>query len=312
MSENFSMCPDILECENINKKKGEDDDVRTFDLVVNTDETLQVYLKEIGKTRLLTKEKEIEIGKIIKNGSKNEAIFAKKKLAQSNLRLVVSIAKRFVGQGLPFIDLIQEGSIGLMKAVSRYDYEKGFKFSTYATWWIKQTIMRSIANQSRTIRIPVHMCEKIRHLKRAYLYLGMKLGHDPDNKELAEFLNTTEKKVASIKKALIKEPISLDSPVAEDLCVEDYIADCEYKTPHKKVEQNFMTKEIENVVSELNTREQYILKHRFGLFGEKVQTLEEIGKTIGFSKERIRQIERETLLKLRRRKQELKDYLKCG
>lgn len=290
-----------------------EDNVKTFDIVTNSEETLQVYLKEIGKTKLLTREMEYEIGKKIKSNDKKTSVIAQKKLAQANLRLVVSIAKRYVGQGIPFIDLVQEGSLGLMKAVQRFDCEKGFKFSTYATWWIKQTIMRAVANNSRSIRIPVHMCDKIRKLKRAYLQLSVELGKEPSDKELADFLRLSEQKVANIKKAIIKEPISLDTPVADDLSVEDYIADDENHSPYVTTENKFLKKDIEELLDKLNQREKYILTHRFGVGGGKIKTLEEIGHALGFSKERIRQIEREILLKLRRNSKSmaLKDYIKA-
>ena len=181
----------------------EEEKITTFDSISDENELLQIYLKEIGKIKLLKREKEIEIGKKIKSKIDNEKIIAKKKLVQANLRLVVSIAKKYIGRGLSFLDLIQEGSIGLIKAAEKFDWEKGFKFSTYATWWIRQTIVRAIANNSKTIRIPVHMMEKIRNLKRATLELSVKLGREPNCEELAEKLGTSPKKIESIKNSII-------------------------------------------------------------------------------------------------------------
>ena len=229
----------------MSEKEVQDDDIRTFDVVVNKNEILQMYLKDISKIKLLKKDDEINIGKKIKEGNKKESIIARKKLIQSNLRLVVSIAKKYVGQGILFMDLIQEGSLGLIKAVERFDYKKGFRFSTYATWWIKQSIIRAIANNSRTIRIPVHMGDKIRNLKKALLKLNVDLGREPKDEELAQYLNTTVAKIKMIKSAIIKEPISFDTPVAQDLSLEDYIADDENNLPFKNVEKNDFKKDIQ-------------------------------------------------------------------
>ena len=203
----------------------ENGEIKTFNTIANKDEILQMYLKDIGKIKLLNRSNETLIGKTIKEGTKKEAKIARKKLIQANLRLVVSIAKKYTGQGILFMDLVQEGSLGLIKAAERFDYTKGFKFSTYATWWIKQTIIRAIANNSRTIRIPVHMSDKIRTLKKALVKLHVELGREPVDEELADYLKLDVKKIKSIKKAMIKEPVSLDTPVAQDLCLEDYIKD---------------------------------------------------------------------------------------
>lgn len=251
------------------------------------------------------------IGKAIKEGTKKEAKIARKKLIQANLRLVVSIAKKYTGQGILFMDLVQEGSLGLIKAAERFDYTKGFKFSTYATWWIKQTIIRAIANNSRTIRIPVHMSDKIRALKRAIVKLSVDLGREPDDNELADYLKMDIKKVQTAKKAMIKEPVSLDTPVAQDLCLEDYIKDDIGKMPDIKTEKEFLYKDILKALDILSEKERFILINRFGISGRKTKTLEELGKILGFSKERIRQIEGEALKKLRKAKEtaELKNYL---
>lgn len=298
-----------LDSHNDDEDAGEE--VRTFNTIANKDEILQMYLKDIGKVKLLNRTNETMIGKAIKEGNKKEAKIARKKLIQANLRLVVSIAKKYTGQGILFMDLVQEGSLGLIKAAERFDYTKGFKFSTYATWWIKQTIIRAIANNSRTIRIPVHMSDKIRLLKRAIVKLSVDLGREPDDEELADYLKMDIKKIKSTKKAMIKEPVSLDTPVAQDLCLEDYIKDDIGKMPDVKIEKEFLHKDIIKALDILSEKERFILINRFGLLGRKTKTLEELGKILGFSKERIRQIEGEALKKLRKADKicELKNYL---
>ena len=309
--EDFELERILLE-GNDEEKEDVQEEVRTFSTIANKDEILQMYLKDIGRVKLLNRSGEMALGKIIKEGSRKEAQIAKKKLVQANLRLVVSIAKKYTGQGILFMDLVQEGSLGLIKAAQRFDYTKGFKFSTYATWWIKQTIIRAIANSSRSIRIPVHMSDKIRTLKKAIIKLSVQKGSEPSDEELGEYLNIDVKKVKSIKKAMIKEPVSLDTPVAQDLCLEDYIADNEGKMPGISTEKDFLNKDIISVLDILNQKERFILINRFGLGGRKTKTLEELGRILGFSKERIRQIENEALKKLRRseRAKPLKDYLR--
>ena len=303
---------EYLNCEpgdSENEENGEE--IKTFNTIANKDEILQMYLKDTGKIKLLNRTNETMIGKAIKEGTKKEAKIARKKLIQANLRLVVSIAKKYTGQGILFMDLVQEGSLGLIKAAERFDYTKGFKFSTYATWWIKQTIIRAIANNSRTIRIPVHMSDKIRALKRAIVKLSVDLGREPDDNELADYLKMDIKKVQTAKKAMIKEPVSLDTPVAQDLCLEDYIKDDIGKMPDIKTEKEFLYKDILKALDILSEKERFILINRFGISGRKTKTLEELGKILGFSKERIRQIEGEALKKLRKAKEtaELKNYL---
>ena len=301
---------DIL-FDNFLEDEEEQEEIKTFSTIANKDEILQMYLKDIGRIKLLNKNSEMALGKVIKEGSRKEAQIAKKKLVQANLRLVVSIAKKYTGQGILFMDLVQEGSLGLIKAAQRFDYTKGFKFSTYATWWIKQTIIRAIANSSRSIRIPVHMSDKIRMLKKAIVKLSVQKGSEPTDEELSDYLKIDEKKVKSIKRAMIKEPVSLDTPVAQDLCLEDYISDDEYKLPEINTEKKFLNNDILNILDILNQKERFIILNRFGLGGRKTKTLEELGKILGFSKERIRQIECEALKKLRRSQEakSLKDYL---
>ena len=301
---------DIL-FDNFLEDEEEQEEIKTFSTIANKDEILQMYLKDIGRIKLLNKNSEMALGKVIKEGSRKEAQIAKKKLVQANLRLVVSIAKKYTGQGILFMDLVQEGSLGLIKAAQRFDYSKGFKFSTYATWWIKQTIIRAIANSSRSIRIPVHMSDKIRTLKKAIVKLSVQKGSEPTDEELSDYLKIDEKKVKTIKRAMIKEPVSLDTPVAQDLCLEDYISDDEYKLPEINTEKKFLNNDILNILDILNQKERFIILNRFGLGGRKTKTLEELGKILGFSKERIRQIECEALKKLRRSQEakSLKDYL---
>jgi len=298
------------ELENIDETT-EKEEPKTFNSISKDDDLLQNYLKDVGKIKLLSFNEEQFLGKIIKEDKKEKALYAKQKLIQANLRLVVSIAKKYIGQGVLFMDLVQEGSLGLIKAAEKYDYKRELKFSTYATWWIKQAIIRAISNHSKTIRIPVHMNDKIRKYKKAYTDLSLKYGKEPTDKEIAEILKINVKRIDGIKKSIIKEPISLDTPITEDLSIQDYISDKSYKSPDAQTEKNGLKTETSKLLKYLDSREQSIIICRFGLNGEKPKTLEELGQMLGFSKERIRQIENEALEKLRKNKnlRQLKDYL---
>ena len=287
------------------------EETKTFNVIPNKDEILQMYLKDISRFKLLKKEEELEIGKAIKEEKGLAQKIAQKKLIQANLRLVVSIAKKYTGQGVLFMDLVQEGSLGLIKAASRFDYKKGFKFSTYATWWIKQSIIRAISNCSRAIRIPVHMGDKIRNYKKALIFLNVELGREPKDEEVAKYLKISLPKLQIIKNSMMKEPMSFSTPIAQDLTLEDYIQDNFKISPNEKIEKMDFKKDINSALSNLDPRARFVILNRFALRGRKQKTLEELGKILGFSKERIRQIEIEGLKKLRKMEetQYLRDYL---
>ena len=287
---------------------------KTFNTVVNNDDILQMYLKEIGRKKILTKSEEMELGRLIKEGSKKEREEAKKKLVQANLRLVVSIAKKYIGQGVLFMDLVQEGSLGLIRAAEKYDYRKNFKFSTYATWWIKQTIIRAVSNHSRTIRIPVHMLEKIRRYKKACNDIVCNNIFDSDNEIISRISGLDSKKIEEVKSAIKKEPVSLDTLVTDDLCIQDYIEDTSYLSPEVSAQNKLQKKDVKKLIKVLDKREQEIIMRRFGINNEEPKTLEQIGNAMGFSKERIRQIENGAIQKLRKVNniENLKSYLEVG
>ena len=284
---------------------------KTFSSIVNNDDILQMYLKEIGKKKMLTKAEEIELGRKIQEGTLREKEQAKKELVQANLRLVVSIAKKYIGQGVLFMDLVQEGSLGLIKAAEKFDYKKNFKFSTYATWWIKQTIIRAISNHSRTIRIPVHMLEKIRKYKRACSLASINNDMEFDEKTISKLSGLDSKKIDDVKNALKKEPVSLDTFVTDDLCIQDYVEDTSYSSPENNAQKLLQRKDIVRLLKTLDKREEEIIKKRFGIDNNEPKTLEQIGNSLGFSKERIRQLENIAIQKLRKVEQieNLKTYL---
>jgi RNA polymerase primary sigma factor len=274
---------------------------------VSVDDPVRMYLKEIGKIPLLTTEEEIELAKRMENGDEE----AKRKLAEANLRLVVSIAKKYVGRGMLFLDLIQEGNLGLMKAVEKFEYKKGFKFSTYATWWIRQAITRAIADQARTIRIPVHMVETINKLVRVQRQLVMELGRDPTPEEIAAEMEMEVDKVREIMK-IAQEPVSLETPIGEeDSHLGDFIPDEEILAPADAATFTMLKEQLIEVLDSLTPREQKVLKLRFGLEDGRARTLEEVGKEFDVTRERIRQIEAKALRKLRHpsRSKKLKDFL---
>ncbi len=289
----------------------DDDEPRTFNSISNDDDILQMYLKDIGKVKLLNSKEEKALGKEIKEGKKSDAEIAKRKLVQANLRLVVSIAKKYIGQGVLFMDLVQEGSLGLIKAAEKFDYSRNFKFSTYATWWIKQTIIRAISNNSRTIRIPVHMTDKIRKYKKMYTTLSFELGREPTDTEVAQRLGITLKQLMAVKKSIIKEPISLETPVTDDLNIGDYIEDKSYRSPEIQTKNNVLKGSIEDLLSTLPEREKKIISCRFGINGEAPRTLEQLGEIMGYSKERIRQLEDSALTRIREKKelQHFRDFI---
>lgn len=275
---------------------------------VKINDPVRMYLKEIGRVDLLSGEEEIVLAERIEKGDEE----AKRRLAEANLRLVVSIAKRYVGRGMLFLDLIQEGNMGLIKAVEKFDYRKGFKFSTYATWWIRQAITRAIADQARTIRIPVHMVETINKLIRVQRQLLQDLGREPSPEEIAEDMDLTPEKVREILK-IAQEPVSLETPIGEedDSHLGDFIEDQDATSPSEHAAYELLKEQLEDVLDTLTDREENVLRLRFGLDDGRTRTLEEVGKVFGVTRERIRQIEAKALRKLRHpsRSKRLKDFL---
>ena len=275
---------------------------------VAVDDPVKMYLKDIGRVPLLTSEEEVELAKRMLEGDEE----AKKKMSEANLRLVVSIAKRYVGRGMLFNDLIQEGNLGLMKAVEKFDYTKGFKFSTYATWWIRQAITRAIADQARTIRIPVHMVETINRQVRAQRQLLQELGREPKPEEIAEFMGITPEKVVEIQK-IAQDPVSLETPIGEeeDSHLVDFIEDTKATPPSDVAAQTMLREQLIAALHKLTPREEKVIRLRYGLDDGKQRTLEEVGKEFNVTRERIRQIEAKALRKLRNpsKSRKLKDYL---
>ncbi|MCI2254511.1 RNA polymerase sigma factor RpoD [Domibacillus sp. 8LH] len=298
--------PNIQELE----KENEEFDLNDLSVPpgVKINDPVRMYLKEIGRVDLLSAQEEIELAHRIEEGDEE----AKRRLAEANLRLVVSIAKRYVGRGMLFLDLIQEGNMGLIKAVEKFDYRKGFKFSTYATWWIRQAITRAIADQARTIRIPVHMVETINKLIRVQRQLLQDLGREPAPEEIAEEMDLTPEKVREILK-IAQEPVSLETPIGEedDSHLGDFIEDQEATSPSEHAAYELLKEQLEDVLDTLTDREENVLRLRFGLDDGRTRTLEEVGKVFGVTRERIRQIEAKALRKLRHpsRSKRLKDFL---
>ena len=303
---------DDVDDEEILLSEEEDLDVENLDLSIpdgiSIEDPVRMYLKEIGKVPLLSAEEEIELAKKMELGDQE----ARKRLAEANLRLVVSIAKRYVGRGMLFLDLIQEGNLGLIKAVEKFDYRKGYKFSTYATWWIRQAITRAIADQARTIRIPVHMVETINKLIRVSRQLLQELGREPSPEEIAEEMNMPVDRVREILK-ISQEPVSLETPIGEeeDSHLGDFIQDDNVPVPADAAAFTLLKEQLVEVLGTLTEREQKVLRLRFGLDDGRARTLEEVGKEFNVTRERIRQIEAKALRKLRHpsRSRKLKDYL---
>ncbi len=318
--EQFEKLFDLLEKEGVSIVKDMDKELEAITVTkeeledlsvpegISIDDHVKMYLKEIGKVDLLSAEEETELAKRMANGDEE----AKKALAEANLRLVVSIAKRYVGRGMMFLDLIQEGNLGLIKAVDKFDYKKGYKFSTYATWWIRQAITRAIADQARTIRIPVHMVETINKLVRVQRQLVQEKGREPTDLELAKELNMTPDKVREISK-ISQEPVSLETPIGEeeDSHLADFIPDDDAPAPSEAASFELLKEQLQDVLKSLTPREEKVLRLRFGLKDGRQRTLEEVGKEFNVTRERIRQIEAKALRKLRHpsRSKKLKDYL---
>ena len=307
LPDDFEEEPDIEDLKEVENLKLDEITDTNYD-GINVDDPVRMYLREIGRIPLLTFDEELDLAKKILKGDEE----AKQKLAESNLRLVVSIAKKYVGRGMLFLDLIQEGNMGLIKAVEKFDYTKGFKFSTYATWWIRQAITRAIADQARTIRIPVHMVETINKLIRTSRHLLQQLGREPTPEEIAEEMEIPVEKVAEIQK-IAQDPVSLETPIGEedDSHLGDFIQDEDSPAPHDAASYAMLKEQLEEVMGTLTPREAKVLKLRFGLEDGKSRTLEEVGSQFNVTRERIRQIEAKALRKLRHpsRSKKLRDYM---
>ena len=307
LNDDFEEEPDVDDLKEVEELKLDEITDNSFE-GISVDDPVRMYLREIGKIPLLSYEKELELAKRILNNDEE----AKQELAEANLRLVVSIAKKYVGRGMLFLDLIQEGNMGLIKAVEKFDYTKGFKFSTYATWWIRQAITRAIADQARTIRIPVHMVETINRLIRTSRHLLQQLGREPTPEEIAKEMDMSVEKVMEIQK-IAQDPVSLETPIGEedDSHLGDFIQDEDSPAPHDAASYTLLREQLEEVMNTLTPREAKVLKLRFGLEDGKARTLEEVGKEFNVTRERIRQIEAKALRKLRHpsRSKKLKDYM---
>ena len=307
LPDDFDEEPDIEDLKEVEELKLDEITDTSFE-GISVDDPVRMYLREIGKIPLLTFDEELDLAKKILEGDEE----AKQKLAESNLRLVVSIAKKYVGRGMLFLDLIQEGNMGLIKAVEKFDYTKGFKFSTYATWWIRQAITRAIADQARTIRIPVHMVETINKLIRTSRNLLQQMGREPTPEEIAKEMEIPVEKVVEIQK-IAQDPVSLETPIGEeeDSHLGDFIQDEDSPAPHDAASYTLLKEQLEEVMNTLTPREAKVLKLRFGLEDGKSRTLEEVGKEFNVTRERIRQIEAKALRKLRHpsRSKKLRDYM---
>ena len=306
--QNIDVVEEVEVPEDINEEIAEVETILSATEGINIDDPVRMYLKEIGKVPLLTPQEEVEIATSMAGGDEE----AKHQLAEANLRLVVSIAKRYVGRGMLFLDLIQEGNLGLIKAVEKFDYRKGYKFSTYATWWIRQAITRAIADQARTIRIPVHMVETINKLIRVNRQLVQEYGRDPRPDEIAKEMGISEEKVREILK-IAQEPVSLETPIGEedDSHLGDFIPDDDAPAPAEAVASTLLKEQLMEVLASLTPREARVLRLRYGLDDGKARTLEEVGREFNVTRERIRQIEAKALRKLRHpsRSKKLKDFL---
>lgn len=309
-AEDMEMVFNALQNENVKVEETIEEDDIALDKIIDSsvDDSVKIYLKDIGKVPLLTADQEIELAKRMEEGDEE----AKHILSEANLRLVVSIAKRYVGRGMQFLDLIQEGNLGLMKAVEKFDYTKGFKFSTYATWWIRQAITRAIADQARTIRIPVHMVETINKQVRATRQLLQKLGREPSAEEIAAYLGCSVERVREIQK-IAQDPVSLETPIGEeeDSHIGDFLEDETATAPSDTVAFTMLKEQLISVLDTLTPREEKVLRLRYGIDDGRPRTLEEVGKEFNVTRERIRQIEAKALRKLRHpsRSKRLKDFL---